>query len=127
MVNSKRIGSIEVMVASSVVVPVVPPVTRLPDGHAPVADASRDRRAQLGELEIERGLAHGRLLRRDGGLGHALGLRALIEGLLRDGAAAHEALPAREIGLGKGEVGAGLREVGLGLRQATPRTAGGRW
>ena len=30
MVNSKRIGSIDLMVASSVVVPVVPPVTRLP-------------------------------------------------------------------------------------------------
>ena len=30
MVNSKRIGSIDVMVASNVVVPVVPPVTRLP-------------------------------------------------------------------------------------------------
>ena len=30
MVNSKRIGSMDVMVASRVVVPVVPPVTRLP-------------------------------------------------------------------------------------------------
>ena len=30
MVNSKRIGSIEAMVASSVVLPVAPPDTRLP-------------------------------------------------------------------------------------------------
>ena len=30
MVNSKRMGSVETMVASSVVFPVTPPVTRLP-------------------------------------------------------------------------------------------------
>ena len=34
-------------------------------GHAPVADAPRHRRAQLGEFEIERRLALGSLLRGD--------------------------------------------------------------
>ena len=68
-VNSKRIGSIDTMVASSVVLPPVPPVTRLPgetrrSPMRPVTGA-----LQLGELEIELGLAHRRLLRCDRGLG----------------------------------------------------------
>ena len=82
---------------------------------APVADAAGDRRAQFGEFEVERGLANRRLLRGDRGFGDALGLGALVEGLLGDGLVAHELRGAREIGLGKGEVGPRLRQVGLGL------------
>ena len=74
-----------------------------------------DRRAQLGELEVELGLPHRRLLRRDRRLGDALGLRALVEGLLGDGLVAHELLAAREIGLGEGEVGSRLRQIGARL------------
>ncbi len=43
---------------------------------------------QLGELQVELGLPHGRLLRRDGRFRDALGLRPLVEGLLRDRRAA---------------------------------------
>ena len=117
MVNSKRMGSIEAMVASNVVVPVVPPVTRLPGDtrRSPMRPETGARSSVNSRSSV--GLAHGRLLRRDVGLGHALGLRALIEGLLRDGTAAHQALPALQIGLGVGEIGAGLGEVRLRLRQ----------
>ena len=62
--------------------------------HAAVADAAVDRRAQLGELQVELGLPHRRLVRRHRRLGVALGLRALLERLLGDGLVAHE-LPAR--------------------------------
>ena len=55
-------------------------------GHAPVADPAGDRRLELGELKVELGLADRRFLRRHRGLGDAFGLRALLEGLLRDGA-----------------------------------------
>ncbi len=87
------------MVASSVVLPPAPPVTRLPGGHAPVADAAGDRRPQLGEFEIELGLAHHRLACRHRSLGIADCLRALVENLLADGPLAHELLAAREVGL----------------------------
>src|SRR4029077_15206206 len=63
------------------------------------------------------GLPQCRLLRLHRGLGHALGLRALIEGLLRDSAAAHETLPTLQVGLGIGKVGTSLRQVCLRLRQ----------
>ena len=72
--------------------------------HAPVADAAGHRRAQFGELQVELGLAHRRLVRRHRRLGVALGLRALLEHLLGDGLVAHELLAAREVGLGIGQV-----------------------
>src|SRR5205814_7494242 len=50
-------------------------------------------------------------LRRHRRLGDALRLRPLVEGLLGDGAIAHEALAASEIRLGESEVGASLRQV----------------
>ena len=56
-----------------------------------------------------------RLLRGDGGLRHALGLLALVEGLLGDGLVVHQLLAAGEIGLGEGEIGARLREIGAHL------------
>ena len=96
------------------------------DGHAPVADASGNRGAQLGELEIELGLAHGRLLRRDRRLGHALGLRALIECLLGDDASRRQDLAAREIAFREGEVGSRLREAGLRSERGRSGTAGDR-
>ena len=83
--------------------------------HAAVADAAGDRRAQLGELQIELGLAHRGLVGRDRRRGAALRLRALIEGLLGDGAVAHELLGALEVGFGEGEIGLGLREIGARL------------
>ena len=117
MVNSKRMGSIEVMVASSVVVPVVPPVTRLPGDtrRSPIrpetgARSSVNSRSRLAWRTAASCAA-------TDGLGHPLGLRALVEGLLRDGAAAHQALPALQIGFGVSEIGAGLCEVRLRLRQ----------
>ncbi len=58
-VNSKRIGSVETMVASSVVLPRGAAGDEVARRHAAVADAAGDRRAQLGELQIELGLTHG--------------------------------------------------------------------
>ena len=127
MVNSKRIGSSETMVASIVVVPPAPPVTRLPRRHAAVADAAGDRRAQLGEFEIELGLPHRGLVGRDRSRRCAEGLGALVEGLLGDGAVAHELLGAFEIGLGEGEIGLGLRQSAARLRDACSGTAACRW
>ena len=89
---------------------------QIADGDAAVADASVDRRAQLGIfVEVELGLMDHRLLRGDGGLRHALGLLALVVGLLGDGLVVHQFLAAREIGLGEGEIGARLREIGAHL------------
>ena len=58
---------------------------------------------------------HHRLLRRDRGLRHPLGLYALVVALLGDGLVVHELLPAREIGLGESEIGARLSEIGAHL------------
>ena len=93
------------MVASSVVVPVVPPVTRLPGDTRRSPMRPGYGRAQLGELEIEGRLPHGGLLGRHVGLRDALGLRALLEGLLADDIAADQALGARQVGLGIGQIG----------------------
>ncbi len=84
-------------------------------GNAPVADAAVDRRAQLGEGEIELGLAHHRFVGGDGGFGDALALRPLIEGLLGDGLVTDELLGSGEIGFGEGQVGASLGEIGADL------------
>lgn len=75
--------------------------------HAAVADAAGNRRAQLGEFEIEFvGLYRGfRRLQR--GIRRALGLHALVIKRLRDGLLRDQRLRAREIG---------IREIGLRLR-----------
>ncbi len=54
-------------------------------------------------------------MRRHVGLCNALGLRALLEGLLADDIAAHQALGACQVGLGVGQVGFRLRQAGAGL------------
>ena len=88
------------------------PVMRLPSEDPPVADAARHRRPQFGEFEIELGGGDGCLARPHRRFGDPLGLGALIEGLLRDGAIAHQLGATIEVGLGKDQVGAGLLEVG---------------
>ena len=97
--NSKRIGSIETMVASSVVLPPVPPVTRLPgvtrrSPMRPVIGA-------LSSVNVRSSSAWrtSASFAATDGLRIAKGLGALIEDLLGDGAVAHELLGAREIGL----------------------------
>ena len=64
-------------------------------------------------IELRRG--DRRLLRLDAGLGHALGLRALVVDLLGDGVILHQLGAAIEVGLGKGQIGACLRQIGFGL------------
>jgi hypothetical protein len=76
----------------------------IPRRHTAVADAAGHRRPQLGELQIELGLAHRRLVRQDRRFGVALGLRALLEHLIADGLVAHELLAARVIGFGEDQV-----------------------
>ncbi len=82
---------------------------------AAVADAAGDRRAQLGELEIELGLAHRGLARQHRGFGVALGLGALLEDLLGDGPLAHQLLAAREVAFRIDQVRFRLGEVGARL------------
>ena len=116
MVNSNRIGSSDTMVASSVVLATVPG-DEIAGRHAAVADAAGDRRAQFGELDVERRLANRRLVCRDRCLRAAERLGPLLEHLLGDGAVAREQPATLEVGLGKGQVGLGLREIGACLRQ----------
>ena len=82
---------------------------------SPVADAAGDRGTQLGELEIELGLAHRRLDRGHGGFGVALGLGALLEHLLGNRPIAHELLAARQIAFRVGEIRLGGDEIGARL------------
>ena len=84
--------------------------------HAAVADAAGDRRAKLGEFEIELGLAHRGLVGGNRSGRTALGLGALVEGLLGDGAVADKLLGALEIGFGESEIGLGLRQGAVRLR-----------
>ena len=101
-VNSKRIGSSETMVVSSVEVGTVAAGHQIADRDAAVADAAVDRRAQIGIfVEVELGLMDHRLLRRDAGFRHALRLFALIEDLLGHRLVAHQLLAAGEIGFGE--------------------------
>ncbi len=113
--NSNRMGSIDWMVASRVVVPVVPPVTRLPgetrrspmrpDTGARSSVNSRSSSACRTAASCAETLAS-----RD-----ALGLRALLERLLRDDIAAEQVLSARQVGLGERQIGLGLGQTGAGL------------
>ena len=73
--------------------------------HAPVADAAGDGSLELGELEIEFGLAHHRLVRGDRSLGITGRLRTLLENLLADRPVAHQLLAARQVGLGEEHIG----------------------
>ena len=70
------------MVASSVVVPVVPPVTRLPGDtrRSPMRPDTGARSSVNSRSRLR--LPHGRVLGSHVGLRHPLGLRALVEGLL---------------------------------------------
>src|SRR6185503_5273843 len=86
-------------------------------GNAPVADPPGHRRLQLGELDIELGLAYRRLLGGDGSLRNALRLRALLEGLFGDGAVAHELRGAGKIAFGERQIGTRLRKRRARLRQ----------
>ena len=114
--NSKRIGSTETMVAKQRRVAAVAAGHEIADRDTAVADAPVHRRAQLRIfIEVEFGLMNHRLLGGDGRLRHALGLLALIVGLLGDGLIVYEFLAAREIGLGESEIGARLREIGAHL------------
>jgi hypothetical protein len=115
-VNSKRIGSTETMVASSVVLAPLPPVTRLPTEtrRSPMRPSTGARsseyslRSSSAEWTIASCAATEASATR-------LGLLALIEGLLGDGLVVEKLLAAREIGFGEGEVGARLREIGAHL------------
>ena len=115
MVNSKRIGSSETMVASIVVVPPAPPVTRLPGEtrRSPIRPATGARNSvnsrSSSAWRTAASLAATEAARRAEGLG------ALVEGLLGQGAVAHELLGAIEIGFGEGEIGLGLRQRALRL------------
>ena len=80
-----------------------------------VADAAVDGRAQLGEFQVELGLAHRRLVGGDRRLGIAIGLRPLLEDLLGDRLVVDELLGAVEIGLGEDDIGLGLRQHGARL------------
>ena len=82
--------------------------------HAPVADAAGDGSLELGEFEIELGLAHHRLVRCDRGLGIAGRLRALLENLLADRPVTQQLLAARQIGLGEHHIG--LRQLQIRAR-----------
>ncbi len=83
------------MVASSVVLPPAPPVTRLPTAtrRSPMRPSIGERSSRI-LLEIELGRMHHRLLRGDGGFGDALGLGALVVSLLGDGLVAEQLLAA---------------------------------
>ena len=101
------------MVASSEVVPVVLPVTRLPGDtrRSPMRPATGARSSVNSRSSVACSTAASRA--RDRRLGDALGLGALVEGLLGDGALLHELGAAGEVGLGKGEVGLRLLEIAL--------------
>jgi len=105
------------MVASNEVIAASAPGDEIAGRDAAIADATGDRSFQLGELQIELGLADGGLLRGNRRLRDALCLRALVEGLLRDGLVAHQLLAAREVAFGERQVGARLRELCPGLRE----------
>ena len=80
------------MVASSVVVPVVPPVTRLPaDTRRSPMRPDTGARSSVNSRSSAAWRTAASCAFTDG-LGDALGLRALIEGLLGDDGAAHQAL-----------------------------------
>src|SRR6516225_6908467 len=81
----------------------------------PVTSAAGDRRAELGEFEIERGLAHHRLACRHRGLGVTECLRALLEDLLADGPIAQQLLSACQVRLGENDVRFRGLEIGAGL------------
>ena len=114
--NSKRIGSIDTMVASSVVLPPVPPVTRLP---------GETRRSPMRPVTGARSSVNSRsssAWRTAASLAAteasrvALGLRALIEDLLGDGLVAHQLLRrASDRTSVKAEFGLRLLQIGAGL------------
>ena len=79
--------------------------------HPPVADAAGDRSPELGEFEIELGLAHQRLVRRHRGLGIAERLRPLLEDLLADGPVAQELPAARQVGLREYHIGSSRLQI----------------
>jgi|SRR6187399_420788 len=84
---------------------------QIADRDTAIADAAVDRCTQLGEFEVERGLAYRLLLRGDTRLRDASCLRALVEHLLRDHGADCDAQCALQVRFGEGEVGFGLIEV----------------
>ena len=103
------------MVASSVVMPVVPPVTRLPGEtrRSPIrpvigARSSVNCRSSSACLTAASCAVDLRLR-------GAVRLGALIEQLLGDGALAHQRLRALQVGLGEGEIGLRLRQIGAHL------------
>ena len=100
---------------------------QIAERNAAVADAAGHRRAQIGEAEIEFGLADRGLLRRDIGFRDPLDLRALIEGLLGDGLVAHQRRGAIEIAFGESEFGAGSLQAWPWPDRARSGTAACRW
>ena len=104
------------MVASKVVLPLVPPVTRLPGAtrRSPMRPLIGARNSVNSRSSSAwRSSASAPLT---DGLRVAIGLRALLEGLLGDGLFLHQLLAAREIGLGEGQIGFRLRQRGARLR-----------
>ena len=79
--------------------------------HPAVADPAGDRGLELGEFEVEQRLPHRGGQRIHHRLGDALGLGALVERLLGDGAFLDELGAAGEIGLGEGEIGLRLGQI----------------
>src|SRR3984893_4616650 len=86
---------------------------QIPDGDAAVSGAPGHRGAQLAEFEVERRLAHDRLLRGHRGLRRAFDLRALVERLLGDHRPDGETLGSRQVAFREGEIGPRLREARL--------------
>ena len=98
------------------VLPPVPPVTRLPtDTRRSPIRPSTGARSSLILIEIELGGIHHRLLRGNGGFGNAFGLRALVVGLVGDASCCATEPGRAQIALGEGQVGARLCKIGAHL------------
>ena len=115
--NSKWIGSVDTMVASNVVLPPVPPVTRLPGDtrRSPMRpsigarNSVNSRSSSACRTAASVSVTAACALR--------VGLRALLEDLFGDGLFLHQLLAAREIGFGESQIGFGLRQIGARLRE----------
>ena len=91
-----------------------------------VGHASRDRGADLSELEIELRSLQGGLGRLESRIGGALLLHALIVGGARDRGASDELLCPRKLKIGEFDLRAGARQAAPPLRRRRLDTAWGR-
>ena len=108
--NSKWIGSVETMVASSVVLPLVPPVTRLPGDtrRSPIGPSTGARKSVNSRSSSACRTAASFAVT------DALAMRslcALLEHLVGDGLVTHERLPARIVGFRESHVRLRLHQI----------------